>query len=198
MADYVYTRELVAGKYNIHFKGEDSKLHTEIETALPGKSVSKVKSNGTQVTVTLTPTLTAPEQTTLDTVVQDHKNNAATNIKDDAPSPYSDINLNINNSSGNPAYSVISKFIFRGTTALGTPTKIKIAGYTSATNGDVRIYDVTNSLVIVEKLTITDAVPTVIDLGVLANLPTGESIFEIQAKRAGGGAMFVDSLLIEF
>lgn len=182
MSDYAYTRELVSGKYNIHFKGEDSKLHTEIETALPGKSVSKVKSQGTEVTVTLTPTLTAPEETTLDTVVQDHKDNASTNIKDATAYPYNDMNILVKDTTNSTSYIISGSFIFRGTDILGIPTHIK-AILDSASGGDIKIYDVTNAQTICEKIGASSASPATFDLGVLSNLPIQEAIFEIQIRK---------------
>jgi hypothetical protein len=84
----------------------------------------------------------------------------------------------------NDNYIVRSTFYFRGTKFLGLPRSIQlVAMVDSATEpGDVRIYDLTNSQVIAEKTGIVDLVPTIIDMGVLSNLPQGPAIFEIQLR----------------
>jgi len=85
------------------------------------------------------------------------------------------------------SYAIVSELIFAGTTMLGTPTEIKaILEMTGATNMDIRIFDVTNALVIVEKLGNVVPIPTIVDLGALSNLPTGEAIWEVQLRRTGG------------
>lgn len=91
--------------------------------------------------------------------------------------------------SAGAVYTLISQFIFLGTTKLGTPTKIKsITWRNGGDTVDIRIYDVTNSQIICEKTGIVDLVATVHDLGTLSNLPSGEAIFEIQHKANGSAA----------
>ena len=79
MAIYSFTREL-SGAYNINNRarvdgnGDVIHLWSEIETALPGKT-SKVNCNGINVDITSVSDLSAGDQTTLATVVSNHKNN---------------------------------------------------------------------------------------------------------------------------
>ena len=85
------------------------------------------------------------------------------------------------------SYTIVSELIFAGTTMLGTPTTIKaILEMTGATNMDCRIFDVTNALVIAEKLGNVVAIATIVDLGTLSNLSAGEAIWEVQVRRTGG------------
>ena len=84
-------------------------------------------------------------------------------------------------------YVLARSFIFRGTTTMGTPTNIKAISYGDpGSTSAVRIFDLTNSLVIAEKTGIVDSVATIQDLGILSNLPTGEAIWEIQFRRTTG------------
>ena len=82
MSDYEYVRDLVDGSYDINnsLRVDDQgiviMLAHEIEAALPGKSF-KVLCDGSDCVVSfLQVTLTVGEKTTLDQVVQDHKDNA--------------------------------------------------------------------------------------------------------------------------
>jgi len=52
----------------------------------------------------------------------------------------------------------------------------------SASTSSVRLYDVTNSLVICELEGLTEEGKIVKDLGAISNVPTGAAIFELQAK----------------
>ena len=90
-------------------------------------------------------------------------------------------------STTNTAYSIVAEVIFGGTTALGTPTEIKaLLEMSGATNIDIRIYDVTNALVIVEKLANVVPTATIVNLGALSNLSTGQAIWEVHLRRTGG------------
>ena len=97
-------------------------------------------------------------------------------------------------------YTIVSKFIFKGTTILGTPSKIKLIAHvkTAIKPGDIRIYDVTNATVIGEVTGIANTSSVIVDLGTLSNLPTGESIFEVQLKDPSGDEIRVSALIIEF
>ena len=83
MAEFIktYTRETVAGAYNVNnparLDGGSLQicLAKEIETALPGKKFV-VRCNGTAVKIVFKDAdISAGEKTTLDTVINDHKNN---------------------------------------------------------------------------------------------------------------------------
>jgi hypothetical protein len=84
-------------------------------------------------------------------------------------------------------YTKIGEWPFLGTARVGSPTKIEcVCGVDGATSLDVRIYDVNNNQVICEALGVTAAWPQVVDLGAISNLPLLVSIWELQARRAGG------------
>jgi len=100
----------------------------------------------------------------------------------------------------NTTYAVLTRFIFKGTTKLGSPTNIKAIVHvkTAAKPGDVRIYDLTNANVICEVTGISSLVPILVDLGTLSNLPSGEAMFEVQAKDPLADEVYVSGLILEF
>jgi len=86
------------------------------------------------------------------------------------------------------------RFIFRGTTEMGTPTNIKLllarAGFGSTTL-NARIVDADNGDAVICSISNVDpgAEPNFSkqDMGSLSNLPTAEHIFEVQIQKASGG-----------
>lgn len=103
--------------------------------------------------------------------------------------------------SANPA--VLARFLFKGTSALGTPKAIRAIVEQGAVtvSGQVTIYDATNALQIARATSGPgpDSVPTILDLGTLSNLPTGVAIFEVQVARTTGVANTrIGSLCVEF
>ena len=113
--------------------------------------------------------------------------------KGDAGVGVTSVDISIDRNISNGAYEIADRFIFKGTTALGTPTNIKaILHINGATDGSIRIYDVTNAQTICELTGFTEANPTIKDLGTLSNLPAGEALFEIQLKRTGTGGQSSD------
>lgn len=80
MAEYIYTRELINGCYNINnvqrVDGEGNQIHfaKEVEDVLPGKSF-KLICNDAEAKFIFTEDLSSGEQTTLANTVTAHKNN---------------------------------------------------------------------------------------------------------------------------
>lgn len=91
------------------------------------------------------------------------------------------------------SYTLMRDTVFRGTSAMGTPTSMKVTAWAdSGGTCAVRVYDVTNSKVICSNESITNTVKTAIDLGALSNLPTGEAVWEIQIyRKVGSGGIKV-------
>jgi hypothetical protein len=83
-------------------------------------------------------------------------------------------------------YETVASIIWGGTTVLNTPTKIEMLLHNTAPSMDVRIYDVTNALVICELLASNNPTPTIRDLGALSNLSAGQAVWELQVLRNGG------------
>ncbi len=74
MAEYLYTREVTLGVYNVNNPARADYLAKEVEVALPGK-VFILRCNAGEVKFIFDDTLTAGEQTTLSNAVDAHKNN---------------------------------------------------------------------------------------------------------------------------
>lgn len=99
-------------------------------------------------------------------------------------------------SSSNTTYTILAQSVFPGTNNIDlAPDKCIIisAGSNAGVAGAFRVYDLTAALTICE----IDPTPTlsihpvhdILDLGTISNLPTGQSIFELQMRKtsAGGG-----------
>lgn len=98
-------------------------------------------------------------------------------------------------------YRTAAKFIFNGTTELGTPVKIKVAYQVqqSSKPGSIRIYDYTNGNVIAEKTHLNSTSENIVDLGSLSNLPSSQAVFEVQMKTTSSSKWIrASSLSMEF
>lgn len=100
------------------------------------------------------------------------------------------------------SYTVMSHFIFQGSTLLGTPTRIDSlhSGQLVGTTYSIRIYDTTNALVIAESTGLGGSTLFSISaLGSLGNIPAGASVFEVQLKKdSGGGQAHLAGISIVF
>lgn len=84
-------------------------------------------------------------------------------------------------------YESWASFIFRGSSVWSTPVSIKLLKYVDdATAHSIRIYDVTNGNVIAEQTGLSYSGWIILDMGTLSNVPSGEAIWEFQAKRDSG------------
>jgi hypothetical protein len=85
-------------------------------------------------------------------------------------------------------YSVAGSFIFLGTD-LFEPLFAKFIVETSAgATGDIRLYDVTNGVVVAE-ITGFSGNEQIVSDWILGTLPADEAIFEIQIRRASGSGV---------
>jgi hypothetical protein len=97
-------------------------------------------------------------------------------------------------------YVSLARFVFLGTTLLGTPTAMKITGNrNTATTYDVIILRLDTNATIAEKTGNNNAGPTdaIIDLGSIGNLPATPTIFEIKARRNNNTAQ-LSSFICQF
>jgi hypothetical protein len=87
---------------------------------------------------------------------------------------------------GSGGNTVVARFVFRGSIVLGVPTSIKaLVESDIGVTTQITIYDLTNANQIAQASS-TATVPTILDLGTLANVSTGEAIVEIQVERVVG------------
>ena len=92
-------------------------------------------------------------------------------------------------------YTVMDTLVWPGSTKVGVPTSITANMHVKDVGdiGDFRLYDATNGLTIAELFNIVSDDPTdLIDLGSIANVSTGEALWEIQGLESTGakGAEF--------
>ena len=96
-------------------------------------------------------------------------------------------------------YSIISRFGFDGSDNIGTPIAVKMLSHMgSATDYRIRLYDITNSLVICESAVLTNTDPELKDCGTVSNIPTTPAVWELQGKRTSGSWCEVDAMSIKF
>ncbi|QKF94442.1 hypothetical protein QKU48_gp0984 [Fadolivirus algeromassiliense] len=92
------------------------------------------------------------------------------------------------NGISNTIYKRYGVYGYLGSKYIGEIKKISIVSYMdNATNYSVRIYDVTNSKIIVESV-FTNKTEMMLDMGQLSNIPETASVIEIQIKKTGGTA----------
>ncbi len=92
-------------------------------------------------------------------------------------------------------YETCAAIIFRGIDILGVPSGIRVIKKASSSSPahSIRVIDTTNGDAVIAEVTgLTSTTQDIADLGVLSNLTTGESIWEIQFKRDDSGAVNID------
>jgi len=89
----------------------------------------------------------------------------------------------INKLSNKQTYEEVCLYPYLGN-KMGTPKKIYIVSKidNSSFVYDVRLFDMTNNKIIVEKKSLNNTELQIVDLGELTNLPTEEAILELQIK----------------
>ena len=97
-------------------------------------------------------------------------------------------------------FQSINTFIYNGTILDNTMSAAICVAQTSntAATGQVQLIDLTNSMIIATSAVFgpTNSAPIIIDFGVVSNLPTGQSMLEVQIRKltgAGGGAAEIRS-----
>jgi len=97
-------------------------------------------------------------------------------------------------------YLALATFPFPGTTAFGTPSKMKILNKGAGSGSrDLKIQQVSGTpATIAEKTGLTNTTFTILDMGTLSSLPTTEQIFEIQAKSSASEDNHLAALILEY
>lgn len=94
-------------------------------------------------------------------------------------------------STSSTTYVTVASFVYRGVTVDNPITSILAIVSTSGgffifqPFGQVRVIDFTNASAVIAESAIfpPSSSPTIIDLGIISNLPTSEAIFQIQIRR---------------
>jgi hypothetical protein len=109
--------------------------------------------------------------------------------------PRSPTQVTLTSSSGNPyiqttsvVYEVVAQFAWPGTVDMSLPFQILAAlSLGGGSSMDIRVFDATNVAVIAELLGYTNPVFTVVDLGLVSNVPSTPAVWEIQLRANGTG-----------
>lgn len=109
------------------------------------------------------------------------------------------LNKTRSNITSSGSYDALYEFVFPGGD-VSSISSIKFLSYmdNGITSYDIRIYDSTNGTVIA-TVNLTNAVKTIITLSSFNNIPTGDAIMEIQAKKNGGSgnkSIYLDDINI--
>jgi hypothetical protein len=128
------------------------------------------------VAIKFNSSLSSEEQSTLNSIISSHSPNAHIG------NTITNIGMS-NTRIDSTTYTTLTSFDFPGLNIWSDVSNIKIISLMEAGGDsyDVRIYDVTNNNLICSK-TLNNEYECISDLGSLSNLPSDESIFEIQAK----------------
>lgn len=104
-------------------------------------------------------------------------------------------------STSSSSYTVLARFIFPGTTNLGTINNIKIISRrnSDASSYSARVWNFSNATQICEATGLTNTTRAIVNLGTLSNLPSSQSIFEVQLRRVGGdGRAYLHAVQVEY
>lgn len=152
------------------------------------KTLLRIDTNGDVVTIVYNAGLTGGEVTILNGIIAAH-----------VPDNKGAYQLLYGFNSGavtDIIYSTVFTSVYPGSKQITSLTNIKITGYlASGTSYQVRIYDVTNAKVIASG-SFTNANITINSLTGVANIPSNESIFELQCKVTGTSVAYINSLTI--
>lgn len=102
------------------------------------------------------------------------------------------------NQTSSASYVTLGRFLFRGSNLWSTPQALKIVAKVASGTGAVRVQDVTNSLTIAEDAAIVATTDTILDLGTIANVPTGEAVWELQGRHPSAVALDCYCLVLDF
>jgi hypothetical protein len=83
-------------------------------------------------------------------------------------------------------YTAIADILWPGSIASGTPTTCKLIafqlGVGPAKRIQWRLRDITNATTICESAAVINTTATILDMGIVSNIPTGAAQFQIQAR----------------
>lgn len=88
------------------------------------------------------------------------------------------------------SYSTVGTMPYQGSRRTGGPPVIieAVAGLGSASEMSVRVYDITNNVVIAEVTAIAEDYPAFVNMGVISNVPDKPAVWELQIKRTSEDA----------
>lgn len=103
-------------------------------------------------------------------------------------------------STSSTTYTRLAAFIYAGSDAVGAINILRVNAWrVGGSSIDVRIVDLTTALTVAEINITSAAITNLSDMGTISNIPTTETVFEVQGKKNGGGAKLnMASIEIEY
>lgn len=96
------------------------------------------------------------------------------------------VSIPIRTTDVNTTYKRYAAYSYLGSSVVGEIKKVTIMAYMdNLTNYCVRLYDATNSKIMVESV-FTNKTEDIMDLGPITNIPQTKAIIEIHLKKSGG------------
>lgn len=100
-------------------------------------------------------------------------------------------------------YTKCATFKYDGSDVVGDIDYVDIISYmdTDVISYNARVYDKTNNTILCEKVGITNLTETIDSLGLISNVPTSQSILELQIQKIGGNNkdyIYIDSINIYY
>ena len=172
-----------------------TQLFNEIETD-PGISPTcvTISNVGDNVSIIFTTALSGGEETTLDGLITAHTPNTH-------PTVNRQEQLMLKSSKYKSfKYSRAATYIFRPSDETLINIEIISSKQSSITSYDMRVINLTNNSIIATK-NFTNDIEQINNLGVLANIPTEESILEVSVRKNGGSKktiVNVESIVLYF
>lgn len=173
------------GKINLR------KLHKEIEVSggITKAIIGVTQIDNDDIDVEFDLSLSTQEQTELETVVIPNHDNSPS----DTGTSVKTVILH-DNKKRSTSWTKLGSILFPGT-IYSSITAIKILSYQQSqlNNHQIRVYDITNNNIVAEG-TFTNETLAINDLGTISNVPSNDSIFEIQGKGDSNRWFYYDSI----
>jgi hypothetical protein len=180
MVQTTYTKSLTTdfgGNIN------ESQLHREIASAIPGTTLVGVNRTGDVIDLIFADALSGGNQTILNTTISNHV--PMTGTRKSRFFTYTPKTTKTNNT----IYQRLGgPFKYNGSIEMGPINQVEVISKmdTGATSYSVRLYDATNETIIAETTGKTNLTESIVDLGTISNVPEDEAILEIHIKLVGG------------
>jgi hypothetical protein len=189
---YIITRSL-----STHFGGNlgyDS-LKSAIKNAITTQFLA-IQSYGDTVEFYFANTLSSPELATFDDIISNYV------YTPDAKPKNSSISFTPKIvSTSNTSYTSLLTFKYLGSNNVGPINYIEVISYRdpAITNYDVRVVNHDTGAIIASRTGLTNTDYVANDLGAITNVPTAESILDLQVRKTGGPTnkyVYVDSVVV--
>lgn len=195
MVETTYTKSLATdfgGNIN------ESQLHREIVSAIPGTALIGVNRSEDVVDIIFADLLSGGDETILGTTISNHV--PMTGTRKSRFFRYAPKTIKTNSE----VYKRIGgPFLYNGSVEMGIIDEVEVISNmdANATSYSVRLYDATNETIIAETTGQTNLTEEIVNLGTISNVPEDGAILEIHAKRissTNSAYVYVDDVMIYY